>query len=209
MEEDTSFLPPIIWLLLWAIYFFSLLRYPVENIHHYGQQLLVKNESRNCWWFSKMIWIICGSAYFHVVYAFVLFICNICISHYPLRGTIDNNVLAYILDINHFYLLKEGAYISVIFIISAIIMGIFLCMLQLLIALKFKPIYSYLCIIGFLIGSSFLKNSFLVGNYMLLIRLEHFRFEGLDYWNGLVIGIVGCLYVIFLGKEYFLEYDIL
>lgn len=208
--EDISFAPPIAWLLLWAMCFFSILRYPVENLHHHGQQLLLKTSSRKSWYLSKVIIIFLSYIYYHGIYIGGLFVLNSLYSRFPMKGQIDIDLYSIIMSIDQLYLFREGEiHISYVGIATMFVVGMCICLAQLFLSLVLKPMYTYLGILSFLIGASFLRWYPLFSNYLLLIRLDFIQEGGLNSGIGLMTGVIGIIIFILLGQLYFLKYDIL
>ena len=206
-SPDNPIRIPALWMLMLLWMFYLTLYYPYHNLTGIGKQLLIVSGNRYSWWFSKCIWIIlCVLTYYSIGFAVTLMWTIFS------GGILDLTVSKYVLDflkINQSnmplgpYRLNVGTLLLPILVTTAI------CMIQLILSVLIRPIFSYLITVAYLFLSVYFQNSFFIGNYMMAARNTSFSLSGMTPWHGAVIAVFVIIVSIVGGSAIFNKIDII
>lgn len=76
MGEQFRF--PIQWIILLGGMLYTSLNYPRQDIGTYGQQMLIRMDSRMTWWLSKWTWLFLNSLILFLTYIVTIILFSIC-----------------------------------------------------------------------------------------------------------------------------------
>lgn len=202
---------PVIWMLGLLLPLLITLRYPFRDIKTVGVQLLLRCSSRVGWWLAKCAWsVLSTAAYFLLVYTTVGVFCAV--FGIPLTLEMSGSSLLILFA-------DAGASPDVTAaapeqVASAVLLLPFLAaaalnMLELLLSLVIRPVFSFLVCVALVTASAYAKTPLLFPNYANIARSRAFYVGGLDGGTGAAI----CLAVLVLsavcGAALFRRRDIL
>jgi hypothetical protein len=202
------FMFPPVWMILVLALPFATLSYPLQDVQSFGQQVLYRSKSRHAWWLSKCAWsMLCALTYHLVLMALTLLLCLV--FGIPLGSEINSELLARLFQMAP-WMIREGTLILDFgCVVTLILVSISLNLLQMLLSLFVKPVFSFLTIAIVALTSCYLMSPLLIGNYAMLIRSNTIIDGGLNFTIGALIALVVALGAVFVGMAKFRHYDIL
>ena len=205
-EMGMSFQVPFLWMAYICWMLLLTLRYPLEELAGIGKQLLILSRKRSYWFFSKCIWV-CA----YTIVSFVAMCLGITV-----MGLLCGASLSF--DVNE-YLATEVSFISpylkpapwniASLIASNLVTLIALGIVQFVVSLFLKPLYSYLLIVGYALACTYVSSPLLVGNYMMGARSSSITSEGYAPPVGIIISVWLAVVAAIIGWLRFSNYDIL
>lgn len=193
-SSDSEFELPVLWFFFHAYMFFMLCSYPVNDLKKPGIQSLLFSRNRKKWCISKLLWTIAGVAAFYGLELGILVIEMLVQRHIFGRNMIIN------LQSD-----RIGSEWGIMFLLPVISdMGI--AALQIMISLYLGYFLAYMASLAYLILSVYVKNTFMLGNYSMLLRSLLFDTDGLSIGKGIVVSLCfilvsGWLCVIHIQKR--------
>lgn len=190
-EGNLSFDLPTAWIILFLWLLFTTLYYPYQDLMGHGKHMLVLSKSKSLWWLSKSLWAISSVLTFFMTAALAI----VSVSFFS-GAKMNLNVSAYMsVDfIGQLDTLIAPPWNIIDLIAPIVLGGIALCMMQQVLSLLVKPLYSYIIMCVYIFFCSYFKNVFLIGNYTMAARSAIFVTDGFFWQQGVVI----CLWVISL-----------
>ncbi len=204
--ERTPFTLPPLYLLFNFYLSWLISYYPLREMGNLGRHTILKHGTKQKWWISKCVW-----ATYTVIsyYATVLIVFGIALVFSGKSGFVRDITLlkdtinSEKVDYNHLEQLSNTS-LAVMCILLPLVVSLGLSMIQMMLSLVIKPIYSQVVIIGVLVCSSFSCKVFLPGNYLMYLRNRQLLFNsGVGTISGLILGICiilfggfGVLYII-------------
>lgn len=203
-DENTPFPLPFLWMfqMLGCCYFG--LHYPLEDLHSTGKYRLLLCGNRSIWWISKCIWT-CLNV---LLYYATAYISSLLVG--MLNGAESS---CFITEYTIFLLrltgnIKKAPYDATVqFIIIPFVLCT-LCIVQMLLSLIIKPLYSFVCVAAYLLAAAYFKSPFLIGNFAMMARTDLIEENG--FHVSTVIGITLCVLIISIicGNVIFKKKDI-
>lgn len=211
IPSDTNpFIFPVIWTLIQLLLFYITLYYPFKDLDSIGQQVLVRNKSRNMWWISKSIWNFLSVSIFYLTsYLSIVIFCLV--NRIPI--TLDVNIefirgsFGLIDEIN----VEKSELTTLLLAIYLLpfLISVSLNSLQMTISLYVKPFASF-CISSIIILiCAYCMHPLLIGNYSMPIRSNLILNNGMDLLTGVAIATGVLLISFVLGLFKFKHYDII
>ena len=196
IQANKGFQLPALWVAMLVLPLFACLNYPFRDIKTVGTQILLRSGSRVRWWLSKCLWnllvtvicflLVCGSAAAYCL-------CT--------GGALDMNISGgalrtiyaevYLTEAAGNLTVKQFAFV-VLLLFSAVAA---LDMLEMLLSLLIKPVYSFIVSVGLIAASAYASTPLLIGNYANPARFATIAADGLNERVGLMI----CLAVFVLS----------
>ena len=183
-RPGVMFVPPLGWTLLSMLVLYASLSYPYRDLMGFGQQVLVRENSRVMWLLSKCIWVLltcllsCAAiALTAVLWTFV-------------RGQEFNTLLhsdALYLAAMLMGPFKADTLDGSGFLLCIVVVLSSLSLLQLFLSIFLRPSISFLSMLLLLIASAYAQTWYLPGNYLMFVRWGGFIDGGVDMWIGMVL----------------------
>lgn len=199
-ELPTSWIIYFLWLLYITLY------YPYDDLAGHGKHMLALSKNRTYWWLSKCCWAILSVlTYFATALAAVVFFSLISGASMTLE---ISNYLPYnmITDHEHMY---PGPWDIRSLLFLTVLVGIAICMLQLLLSLVVKPLQGYVIMCVYIFCCSYFNAPALVGNFSMASRSIVFVSTGMKMQNQVII----CFWIIsaclLMGNILFNKMDVL
>jgi len=180
---------PYLWLLNHILILFFTLHYMHDDLTGFGQNMIYRSGSRMFWWLSKCIWNLVAVSLFYLAAWIVILIFS------------TVNGAAFSLEISSFMpqIMNFGgnqipmdhwdlaAEITVLPLLTTMALS----MLQMVLCLIVKPLFSYILSAVIFISSAYYLSPFLPGNYAMALRSSKAVTNGVE-------GTVGMVYMAFL-----------
>ena len=204
---DSDFSMPTMWFMFILWIQFVSLYYPFSELNGIGKQLMVLSGSRGVWWLSKCAWTAINAALSYVM----IFVSS------TLAGLVCGAKLSFNAN---YYLYRElnmniddltsnttwNAF-SVVMMIGFTV--IVLALLQLLLSLLIKPLFSYFLLAGYFFAGAYIQHPSLFANYAMAARSSVLVTTGLDASLGVLIGVWIAALSVLIGYYVFQKRDIL
>ena len=191
--ENIQFTVNILWLFINLYLAYIVSFYPFKDLQGYGQQMLLRAQNRVQWWLCKCIWNILSVLTFY----FVLYACAVAVA--LLTGA-QLQILPGVTGAVRF---ENAADVWMQMVLCPVLVSVGISMLQMLIALLFKPLFGILGVCFILVLSIFTNSSFAPGNHLMMLRVAR-----LDIWPGLLLSFLFIAASISIGAVYFRKKDL-
>jgi len=196
---------PIIWLMLNLYLAIIIAKYPTTDLYGFGKYILMQSKDRSNWFLGKCIWTVICVLFFY----FLLYITTFVFAFFSgnLSFEITNEICSEILKYNFIAFNITSILLYVLFL--PVTTSIALCIIQLILELVLKPIYSFLIIVSILVASAYFYTPFLIGNASMMLRSSLVLDNGLNGFYSFTIDIIITIMAIVSGCVYFKRIDIL
>lgn len=206
-SPENSFLFPARWLLLYLLLCYSTLHFPYHDLVSLGGQFLPRGGSRLLWWVSKIIWNI-GMT----VVSWGLLLLTPLLFCWIAKEPISSSITPEFIN-----QLMEGAAsfdtfspkLSTLLIVFPLLFAISISLLQMMLSLFLKPLFSFSIIAVILLASTYLVTPFLPGNYAMIVRSAYVVKHGMSAQGGIWVMMIMSVAAILIACIRFKRYDIL
>ncbi len=202
---------PVLWIAIFAASALAVFLYPTQDLERYGEQVMLRINSRSLWWFSKVIWVVLTTM-IQFLLGFMV-VCVVCVWNGNALSLNNTPVLTPALFREIPYFSKEISYTPVEFIgrfcCMTICVAVTLNLIQLLLSFVLHPIAGFLVSLSILTLSAVHTSPILVGNYAMAMRTSDVIQNGVVPGHGAAVCAAICCIVIISGNAYFTGCDIL
>lgn len=175
-SDNNPFIFPVIWTLIQLLLFYNTLYYPFKDLNSIGQQILVRNKSRNMWWVSKSIWNFLSVFIFYLTsYLSIMFFCLI--NRIPITLDVNIEFIRSSFEIIEDISVEKNELTTLLLTIYLLpfLISVSLNSLQMTISLYVKPFASFCISSIIIIICAYCMHPLLIGNYSMSIRSNCFR----------------------------------
>ena len=199
-EVMERFQVPFSWLLVFGVCLLANLDYASDDLSRFGLQIIVRSGSRVKWWLSKCVWNICASVQCAVLLLLGLLLAS---AFGLLRPTFECDEELVTLLLSE-VLWGAEAELST----RELVMQLVLCpmavlaaleLIQMLLSLYIKPVFSFLAILAVLTASAYCASPLLIGNYAMLLRSDAIVSGGVSAPVGLALCLAAALAAVAAG----------
>lgn len=178
--------PNLYWLLIHLGCLFFTLEYPVRDLNVFGQQIIVRGQSRIKWWLCKCLWMAESVVIYWLTGVAVTAVFA------PLMGAEMTLLIkqASVMKILNFCNVGFGEYKSstaflLLFLLPVLSM-LAVCLICMAVSLLLDQIFALISGIAILFIPSQFMTPVIVTNYTMLQRCSHFYRGGLDFYRGII-----------------------
>lgn len=204
-RPGVMFVPPLGWTLLSMLVLYASLSYPYRDLMGFGQQVLVRENSRVMWLLSKCIWVLLTC----------LLSCAAIALTAALWTFVHGQEFNTLLHSDALYLaamlmgpFKADTLDGSGFLLCIVVVLSSLSLLQLFLSIFLRPSISFLSMILLLIASAYAQTWYLPGNYLMFVRWGGFIDGGVDMWIGMALCVGAALVFGALGFGCFCKMDL-
>lgn len=204
-RPGVMFVPPLGWTLLSMLVLYASLSYPYRDLMGFGQQVLVRENSRVTWLLSKCIWVALTC----------LLGCTIIVLVAAIWTLVQGQGFTTVLHSDALYLaamlmgpFKADMLDGAGFMLCIVVVLCSLSLLQLFLSIFLRPSISFLSMILLLIASAYAQTWYLPGNYLMFVRWGGFVEGGVDMWVGMMLCLGVALVFGVVGFGYFCKMDL-
>lgn len=198
--------PPFSWLLIQAFLAFLIGDYLYNELKENSFYTLLRVEKRFDWFLAKVIWLIFTVILFYIT----ILICLILSSFYldldiNMWGDYSSTVFK-----KHLVLSINPLTFFALSFFSCLITSLVISLVQVMLTMLIKPIYSYIFVICLLLASIYVPSPILLGRYMMVIRYIELFSNG--FFEGTYIifcEILLFFFVLISGSIYFKRMDLI
>ncbi len=211
-NPDIKIMIPYLWFSIFVFAVFISFDYMHNDLTQFGIQILTRTRKRQAWWVSKCIWCYASSFWFYFLFYLSTMAFSIINGYdvFQIRNVEMINILA---DRSVIYSYVGITEMNTLYVLSIIFMPlIVICtlnMIQMLLSLVIKPMYSYLVIIG-LVVIGIISDSPIAFTRIGMVTFNNIFFD--NAYNE-ILGICICAIIniicIVTGILYFKRYDII
>ena len=211
-REDAMVVLPYFWIAIFAFSVFIGFEYMHNDLTQFGTQILTRCRKRRTWWYSKCIWCIASSLWFYILAIGTLLLYAVlngyifkAENNYNLTNFLAMQSAAYEPTINH----GISVFDRVCLIIAPFAVICALNMIEMLLCLFFKPIYSYLVSIALIIAGTFTDTAISFTRCAMLLYNRDYFEKGYNTHTGIIICLIIIPAAIIIGGTYFKRANIL
>ncbi len=197
---------PYLWLLVHLGILYFTLHYMYDDLHGFGQQLILRSKSRITWWVSKCIWNVVAVVVFYVL-AWSTIALWAQLHHAAHNFQISSFLFEWMLP----EMQEKNTSESLVWEITwmPLMVTIAASMFQMFLSFFLNPMLCYIISIVHFLAAAYYLSPFLLGNYAMALRSNKAIANGVDLCHGTEIAIAGILLSVFLGMLIFQRYNIL
>lgn len=183
-----TFTLPVLWSFMQLGYMFFTIEYPTRDMNIFGQQIMVRSDSRIRWILSKCLWVIMNVFIYWAVG--FLMICVFCVIKgipvtLDLNGEIPPSILFSSCDIYVSHYTAET--MLIIMLIAPVLSSVAICLIQMLIAVMTNEILALSASVTILVWSMCIRTPLAIGNYAMMDRCSVFNSKGLSFDKGIIL----------------------
>lgn len=197
---------PVLWLSLQVMIAYVTGYYAVTDLHAYGQQVLIRSDSRCKWWLCKCIW---NMVTVFVMYA-IIYISSVAAAF--CSGAEFKNRLTPEIAISVCNIDMAGGNsqeTAFILLVMPVLTSLSLSMAQMTVALVTSPVIGFIASQSIVFASTIYEYKFLIPNYGMLSHNKITCMSGIEYQDGIVICIAVFVISAAMGMVYFRNCNIL
>ncbi|MDO4437032.1 MAG: hypothetical protein Q4B77_03685 [Coriobacteriaceae bacterium] len=200
------FVPPLGWTFLSMLVLYASLSYPYRDLMGFGQQVLVRENSRVTWLLSKCVWVLLTCMLGCMAIALT-------VALWTLAHGQQFNVLLHS-DSLYLAAMLTGPFEADVLDGTGFLLGIIvtlcsLSLLQLFLGIILRPSISFLSMVLLLISSAYAQTWYLPGNYLMFVRWGGFVEGGVDTWVAMMLSLGIALVSFAAGLAYFCKMDLI
>lgn len=201
-SETSIFQLPVCWLLYYVYLFFLIGFYPISDLYSCGMKSLLSSGSRKKWLLSKYLWVAFNVIAYFIILLITLYCCSVS------RGHIDtgNEAMLVVFGVDMGTLTMTD--IIVVWILLPILTAITIAFIQFTICICVNSVAGYITSIVILAISVYWMKTLLPGNYLMIIRSNVLRTDGMDIKYGIILDSVLMVFAIIIGNCCFTKKDI-
>ena len=205
-SDSEPFKFPAAWMVLFSLFLYMTLWYPLGDLRGMGTQVLVAGQSRWLWWLSKCLWVATWSIVFIVLLAVVAAVWAVLtggdISWVP-AGRIEA-------ILSQEPSLRPESVGSVLpFFFCTLAVGAGLSMFQLALSLFVRPLLSFAACFSLHFVSICQCSPCLLGNYLIAMRSSALMVSGMSAVAGIALGLAVSALSALVGGIRFSRIDLL
>lgn len=203
---------PYFWISVFVFSIFIGFDYMHNDLTQFGIQVLSRSRKRRMWWLSKCIWCILSGLWFYILYFGTILIYSF-ISGITIN--LDNNkeIFRCICDRSIVYFFNNIPDLSmsqkITLLLAPLAVICTLNMIQMLLCLFIKPMYSYMISIGLLMLGVLTDSPVAFSRSAMLTMNSWLMEKGYPLVTGLIICGLITLVSVTVGTLYFKRYNIL
>ena len=186
-RPGVMFVPPLGWLFLTLLILYTTLDYPVESLHGFGLQALVRCRARTLWWVSRFILVAAVTAF-----SLLVVVCSVVIWSLMVSASFSAVVHGESLQLANLapWFLKAGEADALPFFTGLFFAFEALAFAQAVIGFVLGPSVSFVVLTSYLICSAYARHWALLGNALMLLRWGGIVKEGIAAGSSGLFSIV-------------------
>jgi len=195
----------ITWFVFHAFLFSFISFYITNDLKKNTTSIILRVKSKKLWWTSKFIWCIATVLLYYSLFFAIAIIFASCfgIASFGVSNLIADKFFGIqILNISVWKILFSS-------LLLPMIISIAIAVFESALSLMFKPIYSFIVLICYLVASSFYYSEYLLFNFSMVIRNNFEGVNGVSNQYGMLIAILLIVVSYFVGMTFIKRKDIL
>ncbi len=203
---------PFRFLVRWSAVFLSAafitLNYPYNDMHTYGQQILIRTKGRTEWWLSKCSWNIISVLVYHgMIFLTVISFCIF--AELNVTGAVNKELLYTVFQTAAYHMTPGAAVWTFTMPLTPVFVSVGMNLMQMAAALFIKPVFGFLVTVFLMITSAYFTMPCFIGNYAMSMRLDVMITDGVNASAGILISAILAAAAIVIGIIRFNRYDII
>lgn len=181
---------------------YAIAKYPFSDLKGMGKNVLINAESRSSWLVSKFIWCAEMIVIFYMITYMIAAIFSFLSGNVTFYLNSEINSAVSNLNLTQTLFFTNA-------VVLPIVTSICISYVQLMLSFRFNVLIGNIATIVFICLSAYYTNTFLLGNYFMLLRNSSIiGNEGVLTSHGYIICILLSIVSLFLSKEWFEKMDI-
>ncbi len=211
LQADCGVGVPYFWIGAFVFAVFISFDYMHNDLTQFGIQILTRSRKRSMWWVAKCVWCLLSSAWFYMLFILAVVLFSI-VCGYELSLSYNNELLSILVDSSPIYSYNGGDVSTIqcaTVVLSPFIVLCTLNMLQMVMCLFFKPMYSYFVTVCIVMLGMITDIPVAFSRTAMMPKTDIFLNGAYRVNGGIVICVVLIVTVVIGGILYFKRYNIL
>lgn len=197
---------PVLWLLLQVMTGYMVGYYATNDLETYGQQVLIRSDSRAKWWISKCVWNGITVVAIYMVIFFMAIMSGI-VAGADMEMNLTEGIVTSVCNVDAL-MGDNGSYIFILFGMTVFV-SLTVSMLQMFISLVFSPVIGFIITQSIVFLSTLFENKLLFANYGMLTHNRITCDSNIEWAEGMILCMVIYAISFFGGVMYFSKCNIL
>lgn len=198
---------PVLWLIIQVMIAYNIGYYAVTDLHKYGQQVLLRSDTRARWWISKVIWNAVTVLFMYgVLYGATLLTAYL--SGAKWEWVLTESIAYRLCNISQ----DISAYpneVRLILLVMPVVVTLTLSVAQMTLALIFSPIIGFIGSQSIVFLATIYEFRWLISNYAMLTHNKIACGSNIVYKEGIIICVGVYVVSLMVGMLYFSNCNIL
>lgn len=210
ISDEVSF--PFFWIAIFIFVVFVSFDYMHNDLTQFGIQVITRSKKRSTWWTAKCMWCLASSVWCYILFLATVLIFS-AVSGYEVGLSYNPDYLSSVAANSRVFIFTGLPELSaakrICMLLSPMLVICTLNMIQMLMCLLFKPMYSYLAVVGVVLAGVITDVPIAFSRLSMTTMSDWFFKDGYPVEMGAVICLVIISAAIIAGIVYFRRYDIL
>ena len=204
MQTDI-YIPDFEWILIYVYIAFVVNSYPIKDLYGYGQMVLIRSQKRSFWWKSKCIWNVFNIGIFYMIIILNSLIFALISGANRIMPQQSIQMYYNQMDVSK---LTNGQFIFEVVVVP-LMLTVALSLLQMVVSIVIHPVIGFVLSVSIYILSVYSSESWLMGNYLMLMRNRVFNStSSINSYKGIICSIFLILVSLLTGYLRFRKLDI-
>lgn len=211
LSKVSSWDIPYFWITIFVGMLLMSFDYMQNDLTHFGMQILTRVKKRKTWWFSKCMYSTIAALFYYVVFlAVIALFCVLSGYDVSLHSTQE---IMNILNSSGIYMYNQASQLStqtiLLELLSPFVVLITINMLQMVLSLVIKPIYSMIVVIGVVLLGIFWDFLPAFSRSAMVMMSDIYYSDGYPMKKGLLVCAGVIVVSVIVGKIIFDRFDII
>lgn len=206
-QIESMYVLPAYWLGIQIVIGFLVGYYPVNDLHTYGQQVLIRSKKRRIWWLSKAVWNAVTVLYcYAAMYGCLFLMCKI----FGIDISLTYNEEVFTGSILEMFPCTGTVRQVIIFtFIMPVIVSVAVSLLQMMLSIMTSPMIGFIVVQSLALLSTMIVSQVFVHNYGALAHTIIASPSDIKYSVGCVVCLALAVVSVIAGGAYFDRCNIL
>lgn len=198
---------PALWLGVQIVIGFLVGYYPVDDIHTYGQQVLIRSRKRVDWWISKCVWNVATVVMSYAIIDLVILVMCV-IFGMDIKLTFSDDVfVSAVLEMHSCTgTLKQ---VIIFTFIMPVVVSVAVSLMQMTLSMIISPMVGFILVETLALFATMLTNPVFIHNYGMLAHSIIASPTNIKYSTGCVVCLLIAVVSVVVGAVYFEKYNVL
>lgn len=206
MLKDAYTLPAL-WLCIQIVVGYLVGYYPVDDLHTYGQQILIRSRKRTTWWLSKCIWNMLTVVLTYIIIDATMFIVCFAAKVDITGGISESDLMGQVFEM--FMYTGTTRNVIIFVVVMPVIVSIAVSQLQMMLGIICSPMIGFIVVEAWALLATFSVSGLCIHNYGALSHTIICCPSNIKYSTGCVVCLGVALASVIAGGIYFNRSNIL
>lgn len=203
---------PYFWIAIFIFSVFCGFDYMHDDLTQFGTQIITRCKKRRTWWNSKCIWCIVSSFYFYLLTILTIILYGalhdyefVFENNHAITNAFAGSSLTHKLADNNII----STFNKICLVIAPYLVICTLNMIQMILCLYLKPIFSYIIPSIIIMAATYTDSSIIFTRFGMLLYTQNYFVNGYSTFIGIVICLLIIIMSIIWGEKHFKVANIL